>query len=99
MALGELKTKEALRIAADWLFSSGLPGAFAAREGIANVIALVVMGEVSPNDLDDLASIVEDQGQSMREAGVTPETHQAQLRAAVQAAFEHVKTESDPPQV
>lgn len=99
MALGELKTKEALRIAADWLFSSNLPGAFAAREGIANVIPLVVMGEVSPDDLDDLASIVEEQGQSMREAGVTPETHQTQLHAAVKAAFDHVKTETGPPQV
>lgn len=93
MALRELETKEALRIAADWLFSSDLPGAAAAREGIANVIPLVVMGEVAPGDVDDLASIVEDQGQSMREAGVTPE----QLRAAVKAAFEHVKATAAPP--
>ncbi len=97
MALGELKTKEALRIAADWLFvnGSGLPGAYAAREGIANVIPLVMMGEISPRDLDDLASSVEEQGQSMREEGVT----EAHVRAAVQAAFDHVKTTAGPPQV
>lgn len=94
MALGELKTKEALRIAADWLFTSGLPGAYAAREGIANVIPLVMMGEVSPHDLDDLASIVEEQGQSMLEPGVT----QTQLQEAVRAAFEQAKTAGDPPQ-
>lgn len=95
MALGELKTKEALRIAADWLFSSDLPGAAAAREGIANVIPLVMMGEITPLDLDDLALNVEEQAQSMREAGVT----QPHVQAAVKAAFDHVKTTAGPPQV
>ncbi|MGH7714635.1 MAG: hypothetical protein ACREML_01445 [Vulcanimicrobiaceae bacterium] len=94
MALRELETKEALRIAADWLFVSDLPGAPAAREGIANVIPLVMMGEITPRDFDDLAAIVEDQGQSMRQEGVTPE----QLQAAVKAAFEQVKAPAAPPQ-
>lgn len=91
MALTELETKEALRAANDWLVTSEPPGSAAALEGIANVIPLVMMGEVVPRDVDDLASIVEDYGQSMQEAGVPLEEHRAQLREAVKAAFEHVK--------
>lgn len=92
MPLSEFESKEALRAATDWLVASDLPGSFAAREGIADLIPLVMMGEVTPRDLDELASIVEDNGQSVRDPNVPLETHQAQLKEAVKAAFEHVKS-------
>lgn len=92
MPLTVLEAKEALREANDWLVVSDPPGSAAAREGIATVIPLVMMGEVEPRDLDDLARVVEDNGQSMRDPNVPLETHRAQLREAVKAAFEHVKS-------
>ena|SRR5271165_1095155 len=92
MPLTELETKEALRSATDWLVVSDPPGSTAAREGISNVIPLVMMGVVTPRDLDELASIVEENGQAMRDPDVPLETHQAQLKGAVKAAFEHVKS-------
>jgi hypothetical protein len=94
MPLTEFESKEALRAANDWLVVSDPPGSAAAREGIASVIPLVMMGEVTPRDLDDLASIIEDYGQPMRDPEVPDETHRAQLREAVKAAFAHVKSNS-----
>jgi hypothetical protein len=94
MPLTEFEAKEALRAATDWLVVTDPPGSAAAKEGIANVIPLVMMGQVTPRDLDDLASIVEDSGQSMRDPAVTLETHRAQLKEAVKGAFEHVKSMS-----
>ena len=90
--LTEFECKEALRAATDWLVVSDPPGGTAAREGISNVIPLVMMGAVTPRDLDDLAAIVEDSGQSMRDPAVPLDTHLAQLKEAVKAAFEHVKS-------
>ena len=93
MPLNEYESKEALRAATDWLVQFDPPGAAAAREGIANVIPLVMMGEVTPSDLDDLASIVEQSGAPLYDPAVPPETHRAQLHDAVTAAFNHVKSQ------
>jgi hypothetical protein len=92
MPLTEFESKEALRAATDWLVMSEPPGSAAAREGISTVIPLVMMGAITPRDLDDLASIVEDNGQPLRDPEVPEETHRTQLREAVKAAFEHVKS-------
>jgi hypothetical protein len=92
MPLTEFEAKEALRAATDWLVESDPPGSAAAREGIANVIPLVMMGMITASDLDDLASIVEENGQSVRDPNVPLETHRAELKEAVKAAFEHVKS-------
>jgi hypothetical protein len=92
MPLTELESKEALRTAADWLMLSDRPGSAGAREGIAGVIPLVMMGIVTPQDLDELASLVEDNGMSAHEPDVTPEEHRAQLHEAVTAAFAHVRS-------
>ncbi len=91
MPLSEFESKEALRRATDWLTVSDLAGSAAAREGIATVIPLIMMGEIVPRDLDELASIVEDNGRSMPDPDVAVELHLAQLKEAVKAAFEHVK--------
>jgi hypothetical protein len=96
MPLSEFASKEALRAATDWLVVSDPPGSAAAREGIASVIPLVMMGEIEPRDLDDLASIVEQHGASLRDPDVPLETHLAQLREAVRAAFEHVRAGPQP---
>ena len=80
-----------MRAATDWLVASELPGSAAAREGIADTIPLVTMGLVEPDDLDDLAAIVEEHGRAVRDA-VTPEDVQrAQLKEAVKAAFDYVR--------
>lgn len=94
MPLNEYESKEALRTATDWLVEANPPGAAAAQEGIANVIGLLMMGAVEPNDLDDLASIVEDNGVPMRDPAVPLDTHRAQLHAAVTAAFDHVRSQA-----
>ncbi len=86
MPLTEFESKEALRAATDWLVESDPPGGVAAREGIANVIPLIMMGVIMPGDLDELASIVEEHGQPPLE------TDRAQLKEAVKAAFDHVKS-------
>ncbi len=91
MPLTEFESKEALRKATDWLKVSDLPGSTAACEGIANVIPLVIMGEITPGDLDELASIIEGQGQSFRDTNVPAELHVQQLKEAISAAFDHVK--------
>lgn len=92
MPLTEFESKEALRAATDWLVESDPPGAAAAREGIANVIPLVMMGAITPSDLDDLASLVEENGDTMRDPDVPLETHRSQLKEAVKAAFGHVRS-------
>ena len=92
MPLGEYDIKEALRAATDWLVASELPGSGAAREGIADTIPLVIMGDVEPDDLDDLAAIVEEHGRAVHD-GATPEDVQhAQLKEAVKAAFDYVRS-------
>jgi hypothetical protein len=92
MPLTEFESKEALRAANDWLVVSDPPGSAAAREGIAIVIPLVMMGAVTPRDLDELASLVEDNGQPMRDPEVPLERHRAEVKEAVKAAFEHAKS-------
>jgi hypothetical protein len=94
MPLTELKAREALRVAADWLTVSDLPGSQAAREGIAVVIPLIAMGVIAPGDLDELASLVEENGLEARDPAVAPETHRSQVHEAVQAAFEHARSAS-----
>ncbi len=92
MPMTEFESKEALRAATDWLVITDPPGGVAAREGISEAIPLVMMGAITPRDLDDLASIVEEHGQAAADAGVPAETQRAQLRAAVRAAFDHVRS-------
>ncbi|MBV8367778.1 MAG: hypothetical protein JO036_02425 [Candidatus Eremiobacteraeota bacterium] len=95
MPLNEYETKEALRTATDWLVDADPPGAAAAREGIADVIPLVMMGVVAPDDLDDLASIVEERGAAALHDPAAPlETQRSQLHDAVKAAFDHVKAQA-----
>lgn len=91
MPLTEFECKNALRKATDWLMVSDLPGSEAAREGIATVIPLVAMGELAPQDLDELASTIEAYGRSMRDTNVPVELYVAQLNEAITGAFEHVK--------
>jgi len=94
MPLTEYVAKEALRDATDWLVIEDPPGALAAREGISNTIPMVMMGIIAPADIAELASIVEENGQRLRDPNVPLETHLAQLKAAVKAAFEHVRKPS-----
>jgi len=84
---------EALRAATGWLEVLDLPGSAAAREAIASVTSLVMTEEISPQDLDDLASLVEERGRPMRDPDVPLEVHLAQLKEAVRVAFEHVESE------
>ncbi len=95
MPLTEFESKSALRGATDWLVVTDPPGGIAAREGISTVIPLVMMGAITPRDLDELASVVEENGQHLRDPDVPIETHRAQLKEAIRAAFEHVKSTSD----
>ena len=91
MPLSEYDTKEALRAATDWLVASELHGSAAAREGIADTIPLVTMGLVEPDDLDDLAAIVEEHGRAVRDAATPEDVQRAQLKEAVKAAFDYVR--------
>lgn len=91
MPLTEFQAKEALRAATDWLVVTEGPGSLAAREGISCTIPLVMMGVIVPEDLAELASIVEENGRELRDPDVPLETHLAQLKEAVRAAFEQVK--------
>jgi hypothetical protein len=59
-----------------------------AREGIADTIPLVMMGMVEPNDLDDLAEIVEERGRAVHDAATPEDVQRAQLKEAVKAAFD-----------
>ena len=94
MPLNEYESKEALRVATDWLVQFDPPGAADAREGIANVIPLVMMGAVTLTDLDELAALVEENSLEAREPDVTPDAHRAQVQAAVSGAFAHVRAAS-----
>lgn len=91
MSLTERDSKEALRIAADWLLASELPGSAAAREGIADTIPLVMMGMVAPDDLNHLAAIVEERGGTVHDAATPKDVQRAQLKEAVKAAFDYVR--------
>ena len=84
MALSEHQTKEALRLATDWLVTTEPPGSDAAREGIADVVGLAMMGDITAADVDELAAIVEQYGRRHK-----PDP--AELHAAVTAAFDHVR--------
>ena len=92
MPLSEHDTKEALRAATDWLAASELPGSAAAREGIADTVPLVMMGMVEPTDLDDLAGIVEEHGRSVHDAAIPDDVQRAQVKQAVKAAFDYVRS-------
>ena len=92
MPLSEYDSKEALRAAADWLAASELPGRAVAREGIADTIPLVMMGMVEPTDLDDLAGIVEEHGRSVHDAAIPDDVQRAQVKQAVKAAFDYVRS-------
>ena len=92
MPLSERAIKEALRDANDWLVASELPGCDAAREGIAETIPLVMMGDVEPDGLDDLATIVEEHGRAVHDAATPENVQRAQLKEAVKAAFDHVRS-------
>ena len=92
MPLSGYDTKEALRAATDWLVASELPGSAAAREGIADTIPLVMTGMVQPDDLDDLAAIVEEHGRAVHEVATPEDVQRAQLQEAVQAAFDYVRS-------
>lgn len=92
MPLSEYDIKEALRDATDWLVESELPGSAAAREGIADTIPLVIMGEVKPSDLDELATIVEEHGRAVHDAATPEEVQRAHLKEAVKAAFDYVRS-------
>jgi hypothetical protein len=92
MSLGEHDTKEALRVATDWLVASELPGSAAAREGIADTIPLVMMGLLEPDDLDHLAAIVEERGRAVHDAATPEDVQRAQLKEAVKAAFDYVRS-------
>ncbi len=92
MPLSEYDIKEALRSAADWLVASEFPGSAAAREGIADTIPLVMMGLVEPDDLDDLAAIVEEHGRAVRDAATPEGVQRTQLKEAIKAAFDHVRS-------
>jgi hypothetical protein len=92
MPLSEYDTKEALRAATDWLVASELPGSAAAREGIADTIPLVMMGLVEPDDLDDLAAIVEERGGAVHDAATPEDVQRARLKEAVKAAFDYVRS-------
>jgi hypothetical protein len=92
MPLSEYDTKEALRAATDWLAASELPGSVAAREGLADTIPLVMMGLVEPDDLDHLAAIVEEHGRAVHDAATPEDVQRAQLKEAVKAAFDYVRS-------
>jgi|ERR1700758_1732148 hypothetical protein len=92
MPLSEYDTKEALRAAIDWLVASELPGSAAAREGVADTIPLVMMGLVEPDDLDDLAAIVEGHARAVHDPATPEDVQRAQLKEAVKAAFDYVRS-------
>ena len=92
MPLSEYDNKEALRDATDWLVASELPGSAAAREGVADTIPLVMMGLVEPDDLDDLAAIVEEHGRAVHDSATPEDVQHAQLKEAVKAAFDYVRS-------
>ena len=87
MPLSEMQMKEYLRAATDWLVTSDLAGAPAAREGIADVIGLTMMDAVGPMDKDELISLVVERGEQARSSDVGSED----LLAAVTAAFDHAR--------
>src|SRR5262249_24176419 len=95
MPLSEYDTKETLRAATDWLGASELAGSAAAREGIADTVPLVMMGLVEPDDLDDLAAVVEKHGRAVHDAATPEDVQRAQLKEAVKAAFDYVRSRRD----
>ena len=92
MPLSDHDIKEALRAATDWLVASELPGSAAAREGIADTIPLVMMGLLEADDLDHLAAVVEEHGRAVHDAATPEDVQRAQLKEAVKAAFDYVRS-------
>lgn len=86
MPMGERNAKEALAMASDWLTMSDAPGKADALDGIANIIPLVMIGEIDPEDIDDLAASV------LRHA---PSPEAADVESAVNAAFAFAKSRSN----
>jgi hypothetical protein len=89
MPLTEFEAKEALRVATDWLAASSVPGVADAQEGIANTIPLIMMGTVVLQDLDELAALVEESSQT---PGEPDGVRRVQVKEAVTAAFDHVRS-------
>ena len=83
MPFGELQARHALREASDWLTMSDAPGKAGALDGIANTIPLLMIGEIEPKDIDDLAASV------LRNASAD-----ADVEAALKAAFDFAKSQS-----
>jgi hypothetical protein len=59
-------------------------------KGIADTIPLVMMGMVEPDDLNDLAAIVEEHGRAVHDAAAPEDVQRAQLKEAVKGAFDYV---------
>lgn len=75
-----------------WLSGPGanLPGAAAARHGIANLAAPQAHHQLpSPNDNNELIERVISEGEFLRNPSVPNATHVDELRAAVTAAIQH----------
>jgi hypothetical protein len=51
-----------------------------------------MIGEIEPDDLDDLAAIVEEQGRAVHDAATPGDVQRAQLKEAVKAAFDYVRS-------
>ncbi|MFZ0057104.1 MAG: hypothetical protein WAL09_20190, partial [Pseudolabrys sp.] len=52
----------------------------------------VMMGLVEPDDLDDLAAIVEEHGGAVHDAATPEDVQRARLKEAVKAAFDYVRS-------
>jgi len=51
-----------------------------------------MMGLLEPDDLDDLAAIVEEHGRAVHDAATSEDVQRAQLKEAVKAAFDYVRS-------
>ena len=51
-----------------------------------------MMGLLEPDDLDDLAAIVEERGRAVHDASTPEDVQRAQLKEAVKAAFDYVRS-------
>ena len=51
-----------------------------------------MMGLLEPDDLDNMAAIVEKHGRAVHDAATPGEVQSAQLKEAVKAAFDYVRS-------
>ena len=51
-----------------------------------------MMGLVKFDDLDDLAAIIEERGRAVHDAATPEDVQRAQLKEAVKAAFDYVRS-------